>query len=186
MIAAYHRAYIGLGSNLGDPVSQVLAALEELAAIRGVHLGKCSSLYRTAPVGYAAQPDFVNAVAEIRTTLAPMALLKALQGVEARHGRVREFRNSPRTLDLDILCYGTQRLENEELVLPHPRAHQRAFVLRPLLEIAPHCVIPGIGPIRHWLERCQDQPTTRLDLDRAGSKQQRRHAAAPAFSAALP
>lgn len=170
MIAPYHRAYIGLGSNLGDPVAQVLSALEELGAIRGVQLGKCSSLYRTAPVGYAAQPDFINAVAEIRTSLAPMALLEALNLVESRHGRIREFRNSPRTLDLDILLYGSLRLAHDDLMLPHPRAHERAFVLRPLLEIAPHCVIPGLGSIDNLIEQCKDQSTSRLVLDRSVSE----------------
>ncbi|MDZ4252260.1 MAG: 2-amino-4-hydroxy-6-hydroxymethyldihydropteridine diphosphokinase [Sulfuritalea sp.] len=163
-----HRSYIGIGSNLGDPVAQVLSALEELAGIRGVRMRKCSSLYRTAPVGYAAQPDFINAVAEIRTSLAPLALLDALQRIESHHGRIREFRNSPRTLDLDILLYGDLRLAGDDLVLPHPRAHERAFVLRPLQEIAPRCVIPGVGPIRDWVGGCLDQPTTRLALDRSG------------------
>jgi len=167
-LIATHRAYVGIGSNLGDPVTQVLSALEELAGVRGVRMRQCSSLYRTAPVGYAAQPDFINAVAEIRTSLAPLALLDALQRIESRHGRIREFRNSPRTLDLDILLYGDLRLAGDDLVLPHPRAHERAFVLRPLLEIAPRCVMPGVGPIRDWIGRCQHQPTTRLALNRGG------------------
>jgi 2-amino-4-hydroxy-6-hydroxymethyldihydropteridine diphosphokinase len=151
------RAYIGLGANLDDPEAQVLRAFDELGRLPGVALDARSSLYRTAPVGYAAQPDFVNAVAEISTTLPPYELLARLQNLENRHGRIREFKNGPRTLDLDLLIYGSLRVASASLVLPHPYAHRRAFVLLPLLEIAPDCVIPGLGPARSFVECCRDQ-----------------------------
>jgi 2-amino-4-hydroxy-6-hydroxymethyldihydropteridine diphosphokinase len=159
-----HRVYIGLGSNLREPENQVRKAFTELADLAGVRLRCCSSLYRTAPIGYAEQPDFINAVAEVRTTLPPLRLLRALRTIEARHGRIRKFRNGPRTLDLDILIYDDLKLAGDELVLPHPRAHERAFVLLPLLEIAPDCVIPGLGPAGVWLESCDDQAVRRIDF----------------------
>jgi 2-amino-4-hydroxy-6-hydroxymethyldihydropteridine diphosphokinase len=157
-----HRVYIGLGSNLRDPAWQVCAACDEIGASRGIRLRHRSSLYRTAPIGYADQADFINAVVEIRTSLSPMRLLKMLRGIEARHGRIREFRNGPRTLDLDILIYGELQISTEELVLPHPRAHQRAFVLLPLLEIAPDCAIPGLGMAQECLRGCEDQSISRI------------------------
>lgn len=173
MITGSNRAFIGLGSNLGDPQAQVRSAFEEIAAVQGVLLCKRSSLYLSAPVGCSAQPDFINAVAEIRTVLAPLRLLDVLQAIERRHGRVRHFRNSARTLDLDILSYGDLRCRSEELVLPHPRAHKRAFVLQPLLEIAPDCVMPGLGPIRTWTRLCRDQAVTRIPADPVRSAEQR-------------
>jgi 2-amino-4-hydroxy-6-hydroxymethyldihydropteridine diphosphokinase len=130
-------AYVGIGSNLDGPRSQVLAAFEELEQLPHTRVVKRSSLYRSAPVGYAAQPDFVNAVARLETGLAAERLLAELQAIEARHGRRRDFRDAPRTLDLDILLYGELALRTPELEIPHPRMHERAFVLEPLLEIAP-------------------------------------------------
>lgn len=157
-----HRTYIGLGSNLVSPERQVLTALDEIAATPGVVLEECSSLYRSAPVGYTDQPHFTNAVAELRTRLAPHELLDQLLAIERAHGRVREFPNAPRTLDLDILLYGDLAVETPRLALPHPRAHLRAFVLMPLLEIAPECEIPRLGPARDWLARCGGQGITRI------------------------
>lgn len=152
------HAYIGLGSNLEDPAEQLLRAFGELSSTEGVVLLARSSLYRSAPVGYIDQPDFVNAAALVATTLSPHRLLAALHAIEAAHGRRREFRNGPRSLDLDLLLYGAETLDLPELVLPHPAAHARAFVLEPLLEIAPDCVIPGRGLARQCLaalgERC--------------------------------
>lgn len=156
------QVFIGLGSNLVSPERQVLTAFDELAATPGITLVACSSLYRTAPVGYDDQPHFTNAVAEIRTALPPRALLQELLAIERAHGRVREFPNAPRTLDLDILLYGDVRIEMQDLVVPHPRAHLRAFVLLPLLELAPDCVVPGLGPARDWLDRCGDQGIVRI------------------------
>jgi 2-amino-4-hydroxy-6-hydroxymethyldihydropteridine diphosphokinase len=169
-IMDFHRVYIGLGSNLREPENQVRMACTEIAALPGVRLRCCSSLHRTAPVGYADQPDFINAVAELRTALAPLRLLEALRAIEAKHGRIREFRNGPRTLDLDILIYGDLQLSTDELVLPHPRAHLRAFVLLPLVEIAPDCVIPGLGPARTWLNRCDGQSVRRIDFPPAADR----------------
>jgi 2-amino-4-hydroxy-6-hydroxymethyldihydropteridine diphosphokinase len=156
------RAYIGLGSNLQSPERQLLAAFDALAASPGIRLTRRSSLYRTAPIGYADQPDFLNAVAEVHTSLAPEQLLEALLAIEQHRGRVRQFPNAPRTLDLDILIYGDLQFSNRRLVVPHPRAHQRAFVLLPLLEIAPECVIPGRGPARELLAKVQDQGVTHV------------------------
>lgn len=156
------RVFIGLGSNLVSPERQVLTAFDEIAATPGVRLTACSSLYRTAPVGHLEQPHFTNAVAEVRTALAPRELLGGLLAIERAHGRVRDFPNAPRTLDLDILLYGGLRFATEELVVPHPRAHLRAFVLLPLLELAPDVEIPGLGPARDWLRQSRDQGITRL------------------------
>lgn len=155
-------AYIGLGSNLRSPERQILVAFDELAALPGTRLVARSSIYRTAPIGYAEQPDFINGVAELRTALDPEALLDALLDIERRHGRVREIANGPRTLDLDVLLYGDREMSTARLQLPHPRAHERAFVLYPLLEIAPEAIIPGRGAARDWIARCADQPITRV------------------------
>lgn len=160
--APTHIAHIGLGANLADPEKQVRAALDELAATPGIVLERKSSLYRTAPIGYDNQPDFINAVARVRTTLEPQALLDALLDIERTHGRVREFLNAPRTLDLDVLLYEDRVINTNTLNVPHPRAHLRAFVLLPLLEVSPDVVIPGIGPASAWLDHCQDQPIQRI------------------------
>ena len=135
-------AYVGLGSNLQDPVRQVETALHELDRLPSTRVVKRSSLYRTAPVGYADQPEFVNAVAQLDTGLPAEALLDELQGLEARHGRKRSFPNAPRTLDLDLLLFGDLVLQTERLTVPHPRMRERAFVLEPLREIAPHLELP--------------------------------------------
>jgi 2-amino-4-hydroxy-6-hydroxymethyldihydropteridine diphosphokinase len=160
--APTHIAHIGLGANLADPEMQVRAALDELAAAPGIVLERKSSLYRTAPIGYDNQPDFINAVVRVRTTLEPQALLDVLLDIERAHGRVRKFLNAPRTLDLDVLLYDDRLINTDTLNVPHPRAHLRAFVLLPLLEVSPDLVIPGIGPANAWLARCQDQPIQRI------------------------
>ncbi|MCX7894076.1 MAG: 2-amino-4-hydroxy-6-hydroxymethyldihydropteridine diphosphokinase [Burkholderiales bacterium] len=139
------RAFVGLGANLGDPARQIAQALDAIGRLPGTRVVRSSSLYRTAPVGYAAQPDFLNAVAEIETGLAPRALLAALQKIEADAGRERAYRNAPRLLDLDLLLYDGSAVREPGLELPHPRMHERAFVLAPLVEIAPHAEIPGRG-----------------------------------------
>jgi 2-amino-4-hydroxy-6-hydroxymethyldihydropteridine diphosphokinase len=164
MIQPTHIAFLGLGSNLGSPAEQILAAFGRIAETPGVTLLRCSSLYRTAPIGYADQPDFVNAVVEIATDLAPDDLLAAMLDIEHSHGRIREFQNAPRTLDVDLLLYGDLVMDTETLSLPHPRAHQRAFVLHPLLEIAPHCHIPTLGLARNFLAACGDQGICRMSL----------------------
>ena len=151
-------AYIGLGANLDDPAAQVELAMEELARLAESRLTARSSLYASAPVGYAEQPDFINAVAAIETRLSPRALLEALLDIEHTHGRNRTFRNAPRTLDLDLLLYGDAHFHEENLTLPHPRMHERAFVLLPLLEIAPELVIPGHGQANTLVALCGNQP----------------------------
>ena len=149
-----HIAYIGLGSNLEDPRSQLLRAFAQLAQLPDTRLIARSSLYRSAPVGYTDQPEFVNAVAKIGTALMPQALLQALLQIEHRHGRERTFRNAPRTLDLDLLLYDDVQLHEHGLTIPHPQMHLRTFVLQPLLEIAPDCMIPTLGPAQQALNAC--------------------------------
>ncbi len=140
-------AYVALGANLADPVAQVRAGITALAALPQTRLVAQSSLYRTAPVGYTEQPDFINAVAALETQLTARELLIALLATEQSHGRVRSFNCAPRTLDLDVLLYGDARVLEDGLTIPHPRMHERAFVLAPLAEIAPHCEIPGRGSV---------------------------------------
>lgn len=157
-------AYIGLGANLEDPTAQIEHAFDELDRISGTRLVARSSLYVSAPVGNVDQPDFINAVAQLETALAPRALLAALLEVEQRHGRARSFRNAPRTLDLDLLLYGAAHFHEDHLTLPHPRMTERAFVLLPLTEMAPGLVIPGRGRATDWLAACADQQVTPLHL----------------------
>ena len=140
-------AFIALGSNLNDPPAQIRSALRALAALPETRLVRRSSLYRNRPEGGVAQPDFVNAVAEIETRLAPGELLVRLLAVERDHGRVRGSPNAPRTLDLDIVLYGSQTVREPDLAIPHPRMLGRAFVLVPLAEIAPDAVVPGHGRV---------------------------------------
>lgn len=147
MAAQTHTACVALGANIGEPLRQIEAAFAALAALPGTRVLARSSLYRSAPVGYADQPDFVNAVAMIETALAPHALLDALLAIERAHGRVREFPNAPRTLDLDIVLYGDVVLQEPGLTIPHARMLERAFVMLPLAEIAPDAVVPGQGRV---------------------------------------
>ncbi len=140
-------AYVGLGSNLESPRRQIASALDALAALPGTAVQSCSSLYRTAPVGYAGQPDFVNAVVCLQTALGPRQLLDALLEIECEQGRTRSVRNGPRTLDLDLLLHGDVRVDEPGLQVPHPRLAERAFVLVPLAEIAPALVLPDGGTV---------------------------------------
>jgi 2-amino-4-hydroxy-6-hydroxymethyldihydropteridine diphosphokinase len=151
------KAFVGLGANLGEPEAQVRRALAALAELPGTRLLAASSLYRSAPVGVLAQLDFINAVAEVETALSARALLEALLAEERRFGRTREFPNAPRTLDLDLLLYGDRVIDEPGLVVPHPRMHERAFVLAPLAEIAPDIAIPGKGRAAALLATCADQ-----------------------------
>ena len=145
------RAAIALGANLASPEAQVTRAFDELARLPGTTFIARSSLYRTAPVGYADQPAFINAAALVDTTLSPRALLDGLLAIERAHGRVRDVPNGPRTLDLDVIVYGDRVVDEPGLAIPHPRAHERAFVLAPLAEIAPELRIPGHGLARECL-----------------------------------
>lgn len=155
-------AYVALGANLDDPATTVRAAFAALANLPDSRIVHCSSLYRTAPVGLADQPEFINAVAEVETALAPEALLDALLEIEQRFGRIRAERNGPRTLDLDLLLYNDQCVDLPRLTLPHPRLHLRAFVLQPLAEIAPNLTIPGRGTVAAWLPAVANQGIVKL------------------------
>jgi 2-amino-4-hydroxy-6-hydroxymethyldihydropteridine diphosphokinase len=158
-------AYIGLGSNLSDPEAQVGRALAELTAIPRSELIACSALYRTAPVGPADQPDYVNAVVSLRTGLSPRELLEALQAIERGHGRQRNgTRWGPRTLDLDILLYGDRRVAEPGLRVPHPEMARRAFVLVPLADVAPAGLwVPDVGALEELLEHCSREGVMRLE-----------------------
>lgn len=158
------RAYVALGANLGDARAMLESALEALGEVPGIRLVAQSSLYVTAPIGVTGQPDFINAVAAIDTTLSPRALLGALLDVEARHGRIRHYPLAARTLDLDLLLYGDETVDLPGLEVPHPRMHLRAFVLVPLAEIAPAVAIPGRGQVADLLSDVRDQAIEPLPL----------------------
>ena len=136
------RAAIALGSNIEDPEAQVTRAFDEISALPETRLIRRSRLHRTRPVGYADQPDFVNAMALVETALEPRALLDALLAIEQKHGRKRTIPNGPRTLDLDIIVYGQRVIDEPGLKVPHPRAKEREFVMAPLKEVWPDVVIP--------------------------------------------
>ena len=157
------RAYIALGSNLEQPVLQVLQAFEALERLPNSRLINRSSLYRSAPMGRLDQPDFINAVARLDTALTPHELLRSLLEIEFRQGRVREAPNAPRTLDLDVLLYDDLQIHDEKLTIPHPRMTQRAFVLQPLMEIDPACQIPGADSIVSLLILCRDQKLEKIE-----------------------
>ena len=139
-------AYIGLGSNLGEPIQQLNQAISALKTMAQCHLIAVSSLYRSTPLNNMAQPDYVNAVAQLETTFTPLNLLRALQQLETQQGRERHYHFAPRTLDLDLLAHGLEIVDDApDLILPHPRLHQRAFVLLPLCELAPGWRHPLLG-----------------------------------------
>jgi len=138
-------AYIGLGSNLGDKEANIKRALELLNASSGVRVKRVASLYRTAPVGFTGQDWFINTVAEVETGLGPHDLLALLLAVEKKLGRVRTVRWGPRTVDLDLLLFGEERITTPDLTVPHPHMSERAFVMAPLAELAPELTIPGPG-----------------------------------------
>jgi len=164
------RCFVALGANLGDPVTTVKAALAALRELPQMELVTASSLYRTAPVGLTPgltdQPDFINAVVEMSTVLPAPIFLAELFAIEARFGRQRDFAtpvpNAPRTLDLDLLLYGDLVSHDVQLTLPHPRLHERAFVLAPLAEIAPQLVVSGMGAVSALLAKCAGQQIERL------------------------
>jgi len=144
---------VALGSNMEEPDKQVSRGFDEIAALPQTFLLARSRLYRTAPVGHVDQPDFINACALIDTRLAPRVLLDELLALEKRHGRVRGIPNGPRTLDLDIVLYGDRVIDEPGLKVPHPRAHERAFVLTPLVDVWPEAQIPGKGAARELLRK---------------------------------
>ncbi len=154
---------LGLGANLGNPLAMLKLVLGDIARLPQTVLVAQSPFYRTAPVD-SFGPDYVNAVCAVKTRLAPEALLDELQRLENVHGRVRPagVRNAPRTLDLDILLWGDEVICTRRLEVPHPRMHERAFVLRPLLDIFPQCSIPGKGRAADWLEKTLDQRISKI------------------------
>ena len=145
------RAWIGLGGNLGDPVGTLHAALQALAQLPRTRMIGKSRLYRSPPWGLAEQPDFINAVSLLETSLTARALLEAMLGIEHDFGRIRRERWGPRALDLDLLLYGDATIDEPGLHVPHPHLHERAFALLPMLEVDPDVVIPGRGPGREAL-----------------------------------
>ena len=155
-------AFIGVGANLGFSRDAVLNALADLSRLPDSTFVAASSLYRSAPID-ADGPDYINAAAEIETTLAPHDLLLALQAIETRYGRVRTTRNAPRTLDLDLLLYGDGILTTTDLTVPHPRLHERAFALLPLIELAGRIDIAGHGRADMLVERLPHQSVERLE-----------------------
>ena len=145
--------YLGFGSNLGDKVNNCLGALKELSTSAQNYVRAVSSLYKTEPIGYVEQDWFINCVAELITPLSPRSLHQYLQGIEKRMGRKKTFQWGPRTIDLDILLYGTEVIEETDLTIPHPRFHERSFVLVPLAELTPNLLHPVLKKtIRELLE----------------------------------
>lgn len=156
------RAFVAIGSNLQQPRSQVEQALAGLDGLPQTQVIQRSSLYRTAPVGYDNQPEFINAAAEVETDLTPLELLHELLALENAQGRERPFPNAPRVLDLDLLLYNDIIMNTAELTLPHPRMHNRGFVLLPLAEIAPELVITQHGMVAELAAQCLDQGVEKL------------------------
>mgnify|MGYP000861045608 FL=1 len=159
---AHQCAYVAFGANLGDPAAAFRFACTRIDALPRTRLVARSSLYRTVPIGVGGQPDYLNAVVAIETRLAPLTLLEALLAIEIEGGRTRPLVLAPRTLDLDLLLYGEQYIDEPELSVPHPRMHERAFVIAPLAEIAPDLIVPGRGPVAALLAGAGDQVVTRL------------------------
>jgi len=157
------RAYIGLGSNLADPIDQVKTAIGNLQSLPDSQLITWSSLYASPPMGPQDQPDYINAVAEIETALSAHQLLDVLQAIEQQQGRIRKRHWGERTLDLDVLLYGLNEIDDERLQIPHPGISLRAFVLYPLAEIAPNLKIPKVGEIEQLLEHCPRDGLRKLE-----------------------
>lgn len=156
--------YVGLGSNLAEPAEQVATARRAISVLQGVDEIAFSSLYRSPPMGPSGQPDYVNAVMGLQTRLPAATLLSRLQSIESAQGRVRTGeRWGPRTLDLDLLLFGQQRIATPELTVPHAGIGERAFVLYPLAEIAPNLVVPGQGTLRELVRHCPLQGLQRIE-----------------------
>ena len=158
---ALECVYIGLGANLGAARDTLARALQQLGELPSTRVVAISSFYVTAPID-AQGPDYINAVAELSTELQPRQLLQALQAIELQLGRERPYHHAPRTLDLDLLLYGQRLIQEPGLDVPHPRLHQRAFVLEPLCEIAPGLQHPALGALAAWRARITDQATLKL------------------------
>jgi len=154
--------YIGLGSNLDQPLQQLRDAVIELASLPDTNLITTSSWYQSPPMGPQDQPDFINGVAKLQTSLSPRQLLEALQAIEQTHLRKKDRHWGPRTLDLDILLYGGQIIDNTDLQIPHPGLHLRNFVLLPLAEITEQLIFPDGTPLVLHLENCPSDGIVRL------------------------
>lgn len=159
-------AYIGIGSNLNDPIQQVKSAIQALQKLPATQLIKASALYRSPPMGPQDQPDYINAVVAIETSLSAMELLIALQQIEQAQGRVRRRHWGERSIDLDILLYGQQQINTANLIVPHPGLASRAFVLYPLAEIAADITIPTFGAVADLLSSCPKGDLTQMDSHR--------------------
>ena len=159
-----HIAFVALGANLGEPLVALKGAVDAIGKIDATRVLAVSSFYSTAPVD-SSGPDYVNAVCQIATRLDPHTLLRELQAIENANGRVRPVgvHNAPRTLDLDILLFDDLTLATSDLTVPHPKMHQRAFVLVPLTEIATECTIPGLGKAKNYLASVADQEISKID-----------------------
>jgi 2-amino-4-hydroxy-6-hydroxymethyldihydropteridine diphosphokinase len=162
------RAYIGLGGNEGDVSLNLQAAIAEIGELPETRVVRVSSLYRTAPVGLVEQPDFLNGVVAVDTSLEPADLLDRLLAIERSLGRTREVPGGPRTVDLDLLLWGDRVVETPSLRVPHPRMHERAFVLIPLAEIAPHAVHPVLSKSIRELRDALESTSDVIPLDRPG------------------
>ncbi len=165
--AASVLAYIGLGANLGDMAETLRQAVRALAALPGTRLVAVSPAYRSAPIE-AGGPDYLNAVVALETGLSAQGLLQALQEIEQAHGRERPYVNAPRTLDLDLLLFGQHTIASATLTVPHPRLTQRAFVLRPLLDIDSGLCAPSLGPLAPYLPALAEQEIEGLSLSLSG------------------
>lgn len=157
-----NTAIIAFGSNLSNPIQQIRQAIETVRQLPHIHNMRVSPLYQTAPVGYKQQPDFINAVALVETDYAPITLLHVLHSIENQFGRQRSFPNAPRTLDLDIIDYNKINIQLPKLQLPHPRAHERIFVMRPLADIAPEYTIGTYGSAEHISAHLSDDGIQQL------------------------
>lgn len=161
------KAYIGLGSNLKHPLQQVFSAIERLKNLTTVHVLACSKFYRTPPLGPQDQPDYINAVVELNTTLSPHELLKTLQKIEQQQGRTRETgRWGARVIDLDLLVFGNKTINTTDLIVPHPGISLRSFVVYPLVDLSPNLDIPGLGIARTLLEAFKDNPAEIVDIEK--------------------
>lgn len=157
-----HVAFVGFGSNLGDSLGELKTACSELATLSETTLNGCSAVYRSAPIGVAPQPDFLNACCRLTTALGARSLLAELMRIEQLRGRTRSEKGAPRVLDLDLLLYDDLICDEPGLTLPHPRLHERAFVLYPLADLDATIIIPGRGSVRALLKRCAGQRIERL------------------------
>ena len=157
-------AYIALGSNLGVRWQNIERAVKSLRGVAGIEVVKVSSNFDNPSSGGPPDaPRYLNAAAEVRTTLDPLTLIRTLLAIEAEMGRLRVEKNEPRIIDLDVLMYGDQVISTPELTVPHPRMHERAFVLKPLYEVAPHALIPGVGAVKDCVEKTSDQKAERME-----------------------